>query len=111
MMQIHKPKVTASPPGKYRSFKEFPVLAERYSNTPMFSPYPKDDTAMDTAIIIWNKVISHTCLFQNIIGERDPKFTSALCKNLHNLLGKKSLFSKAYHPQADDLEERMIQTL
>ncbi|MBW0511241.1 hypothetical protein O181_050956 [Austropuccinia psidii MF-1] len=71
----------------------------------------KDDTAMDTAIIIWNKVISHTGLFQNIISDRHPKFPSALWTNLHNLLGTKLSLSTAYHSQTDGLAERMIQTL
>ncbi|MBW0506343.1 hypothetical protein O181_046058 [Austropuccinia psidii MF-1] len=77
----------------------------------MLLPCHKDDTAMDTAIMIWNKVISHTGLFQNIISDRDPKFTSALWTNLHNLFGIKLSFSTAYHPQTDGLAERMIQTL
>ncbi|MBW0583951.1 hypothetical protein O181_123666 [Austropuccinia psidii MF-1] len=66
---------------------------------------------MDTAILIWNKVISHTGIFQNIISDRDPKFTSALLTNLHNLFGSKLSFSTAYHPQTDGLAEIMIQTL
>ncbi|MBW0526194.1 hypothetical protein O181_065909 [Austropuccinia psidii MF-1] len=76
----------------------------------MFLPCHKDDTAIDTAIMIWNKVIDHTGLFQNIISDRDPKFTSALRTNLHNLFGKKLSFSKAYHPQTYGLAEIMIQT-
>ncbi|MBW0512832.1 hypothetical protein O181_052547 [Austropuccinia psidii MF-1] len=66
---------------------------------------------MDTAILIWNRVISHTCLFKNIISDRDPKFKSSLWTNLHKLLGTKLSFSTAYHPQTDGLAERMIQTL
>ncbi|MBW0491964.1 hypothetical protein O181_031679 [Austropuccinia psidii MF-1] len=77
----------------------------------MFLPCHKDDTAMDTAIMIWNKFISHTGLFQNILSDRYPKFTSALWTNLHNLFGAKSPFSKAYHPQAEGLAKRMINTL
>ncbi|MBW0568855.1 hypothetical protein O181_108570 [Austropuccinia psidii MF-1] len=77
----------------------------------MFLPCHKANTAMDTAKIIWNKVIGHTGLFQNIISYRDPKFTSALWTNLHNSFGTKLSFSIAYHPQADGLAERMIQTL
>ncbi|MBW0579153.1 hypothetical protein O181_118868 [Austropuccinia psidii MF-1] len=65
---------------------------------------------MDTALLIWNRVISHTGLFKNIISDRDPKFTSALWTNLHKLLGTRLSFSTAYHPQTDGLEERMIQT-
>ncbi|MBW0537976.1 hypothetical protein O181_077691 [Austropuccinia psidii MF-1] len=77
----------------------------------MVLPCCKDDTAMDTVIMIWNKFVSHTGLFQNIISDRDPKFTSALWTNLHNLFGAKLSLSTAYHSQADGLAERMIQTL
>ncbi|MBW0498685.1 hypothetical protein O181_038400 [Austropuccinia psidii MF-1] len=62
-------------------------------------------------LLIWNRVISHTGLFKNIISDRDPKFTSALWTNLHMLLGTKLSFSTAYHPQTDGSAERMIQTL
>ncbi|MBW0520920.1 hypothetical protein O181_060635 [Austropuccinia psidii MF-1] len=66
---------------------------------------------MDKALLIWNRVISHNVLFRNIISGRDPKFKSALWKNLHKLLGTKISSSTAYHLQTDGLAERMIQTL
>ncbi|MBW0474513.1 hypothetical protein O181_014228 [Austropuccinia psidii MF-1] len=66
---------------------------------------------MDTALLIWNRVISHTGLFKNIISDRDPKFKSALWTNIHSFFGMKLSFSTAYHPQTDGLAERMIQTL
>ncbi|MBW0561830.1 hypothetical protein O181_101545 [Austropuccinia psidii MF-1] len=121
MVQIQEPKspweivhmdwVTALPPGGDRSYNACLVLVYRYSKFPMFLSCHKDNTAMDTAIMIWNKAISHTGLFQNIIIDRDPKFTSALWRNLHNLFGTKLSFSTAYHPQTDGLAEIMIQTL
>ncbi|MBW0579620.1 hypothetical protein O181_119335 [Austropuccinia psidii MF-1] len=121
MIQIQEPKspweivhmdwVTALPPGEDRSYNAFLVLVDRYSKTPMFLPCHKDDTGQDTAIMIWNKVISHTGLFKNMISGRDSKFTSAVWTNIHNLFGTKLSFSTAYHPQTDGLEERMIQTL
>ncbi|MBW0553780.1 hypothetical protein O181_093495 [Austropuccinia psidii MF-1] len=66
---------------------------------------------MDTALFIWNTVISHTGLFENIISDRDSGFTSSLWTNLHKILGTKISFSTAYHPQTEGLAERMIQTL
>ncbi|MBW0523220.1 hypothetical protein O181_062935 [Austropuccinia psidii MF-1] len=73
MIQIQEPKspweivhvdwVTALPPGGDRSHNAGLVLTDRYSKTPIFLPCHKDDTAMDTAIMIWNKAISHTSLF------------------------------------------------
>ncbi|MBW0499314.1 hypothetical protein O181_039029 [Austropuccinia psidii MF-1] len=71
----------------------------------------KDDTAMDKALLIWNRVISHTGLFENILSDREPKFTSALWKKLHMILDTKISFSTGYHQQTDGLAERMIQTL
>ncbi|MBW0554135.1 hypothetical protein O181_093850 [Austropuccinia psidii MF-1] len=103
--------VTALPSGYYRSYNAFLVIVDRYSKKPIFLPCHKDDTAMYTALLIWNRVISHTDLFKNIISDRDPKLTSALWNNLHKLLGTKISFSTAYHPQTDVLAERMIQTL
>ncbi|MBW0473884.1 hypothetical protein O181_013599 [Austropuccinia psidii MF-1] len=50
-------------------------------------------------------------MFRHIAGDRDPKFTSELWKNLHQLFGTKFSFSIAYHPETDVLAERMIQTL
>ncbi|MBW0480397.1 hypothetical protein O181_020112 [Austropuccinia psidii MF-1] len=89
---VHMDWVTALPPGGDRSYNACLVLVDRYSKTPMFLPCHKYDTAMDTAIMMWNKVISHTVLFQNIISDRDPKFTSALWTTLHNIFGTKLSF-------------------
>ncbi|MBW0532703.1 hypothetical protein O181_072418 [Austropuccinia psidii MF-1] len=108
---VHMDWVTALAPGGDRSYNACLVLVDRYIKHPMFLPCHKDDTAMDTSIMIWNKVISHTGLFQNIISDRDPKLTSELWTNLHNLFGAKLLFSTDYHPQTDGLAEKMIQNL
>ncbi|MBW0535571.1 hypothetical protein O181_075286 [Austropuccinia psidii MF-1] len=86
---VHMDWVTALAPGGNRSYNLCLVLVGRYSKTPMFLPCHKDDTAMDTAIMLWNRVIIHTGLFQNIMNDRNPKFTSTLWTNLHNLFGKK----------------------
>ncbi|MBW0590518.1 hypothetical protein O181_130233 [Austropuccinia psidii MF-1] len=46
-----------------------------------------------------------------IISDRDPKFTSEFWTSLYDILGTKLAFSTSYHPQADGLAERMIQTM
>ncbi|MBW0510436.1 hypothetical protein O181_050151 [Austropuccinia psidii MF-1] len=108
---LHMNWVTALPPGGDKSYNACLVIVDRYRKTPIFLPCHKDHTAMDTALLIWNRVISHTGLFKNIISDRDLKFTSGLWTNLHKLLGTKLSFSTAYHPQTDGLAEIMIQTL
>ncbi|MBW0521653.1 hypothetical protein O181_061368 [Austropuccinia psidii MF-1] len=102
MIQIQEPKssweivhmdwVTALPPGGDRCYNACLILFDRFRKTPMFLPFKKDDKSIKIAIMIWNKVISHTGLFQNIISDRDPKVTSALWTNLHNLFRTKLSF-------------------
>ncbi|MBW0545436.1 hypothetical protein O181_085151 [Austropuccinia psidii MF-1] len=103
--------VTGLPPGGDRSYNSCLVIVDRLSKTPIFLPFHKDDTAMDTALVIWNRVISWTGIFTNIISGKDPKFTSAIWTTLHQLFETKLSFSTAYHPQTDGLAERIIQSL
>ncbi|MBW0482673.1 hypothetical protein O181_022388 [Austropuccinia psidii MF-1] len=76
-----------------------------------FLPCHKEDTAMDTALLLWNKIISTCGIPKIIISDRDPKFISEFWTNLYDMLGTKLAFSTTYHPQTDGLEERMIQTM
>ncbi|MBW0486427.1 hypothetical protein O181_026142 [Austropuccinia psidii MF-1] len=117
IIQIQQPKYpwetvhmnwVALPPGGDRNLNACLVLLGRYSKIPIFLPCHRYDTAMEPSTMTWNRVISHTVLLQNIISDRDPKFTSALWLNHHNLFGKKLSFLTAYHPQTDGLSERMI---
>ncbi|MBW0562785.1 hypothetical protein O181_102500 [Austropuccinia psidii MF-1] len=96
---VHMNWVTGLPPGGDKVYNDFLVIVDRFSKTPIFLPFHKDDTAMDTALLIWNRVVSWTGIFTNIISDRNPKFTSALWTNLHQLFGTKLYFSTAYHPQ------------
>ncbi|MBW0550668.1 hypothetical protein O181_090383 [Austropuccinia psidii MF-1] len=103
--------VTELPPSDDKSYNACLVIVDRDRKTPIFLLCHKNDTAMDKALLLWIRDISHTGLFKNIISDTDPKFTSALWTNLHRLFGTKLSFSTAYHPQKDGLAERRIQTL
>ncbi|MBW0560410.1 hypothetical protein O181_100125, partial [Austropuccinia psidii MF-1] len=108
---VHMDWVTGLTPGGDRSYSSCLVIVDRFGKTEIFLPCHKADTAMDTALLIWYRVVSWTGILTNIISDRDPKFTSALWTNLNQLFGTKLSFSTAYHPQTDGLAERMIQTL
>ncbi|MBW0552048.1 hypothetical protein O181_091763 [Austropuccinia psidii MF-1] len=88
---VHMDWVTGLPQGSDRSDNACLVIVYRFSKTPIFLPCRKDETAMDTALLIWNRVVSWNDIFTNIISDRDHKLT--------------------YHPQTDGLAEKMIQTL
>ncbi|MBW0464029.1 hypothetical protein O181_003744 [Austropuccinia psidii MF-1] len=66
---VHMDWVTCLPSGGDRSFIAFLVIVDSFSKTPIFLPSHKADNAMDTALLIWNRVISWTGIFTNIISE------------------------------------------
>ncbi|MBW0587472.1 hypothetical protein O181_127187 [Austropuccinia psidii MF-1] len=103
--------VTSIPPSGDKSYNSCLVIVDRYSKTPILLPSHNNDTAMDTALLLWSRGISHTGLFANIISDIDPKFTSALLTNLHRLFETKLSFGTAYHPQTDGLAETIIPAL
>ncbi|MBW0543391.1 hypothetical protein O181_083106 [Austropuccinia psidii MF-1] len=90
---VHTDWVSALQPGGDKGYNACLVIFDRYSKTPIFLPCHKDETAINTAVLIWNTAIRHTGLFKNIISHRDPRFTSALWSNLNKLLGTKLSFS------------------
>ncbi|MBW0526795.1 hypothetical protein O181_066510 [Austropuccinia psidii MF-1] len=49
---FHMDWVTGLPPGGDKSYNSFPVIVDRFSKTPIFLPCNKDNTAMDTALLI-----------------------------------------------------------
>ncbi|MBW0501519.1 hypothetical protein O181_041234 [Austropuccinia psidii MF-1] len=108
---VHVYWVPALPPSGDKSYNSCLVIVDRYSKTPILLPFHKDDNSMDTALLLWSRVIFHTGLFKNIISDRYFKLTYALWTNLHRFFGTKLSFSSAYHPQTDGLAERMIQIL
>ncbi|MBW0490010.1 hypothetical protein O181_029725 [Austropuccinia psidii MF-1] len=108
---VHMDWVTGLPPGGDKSYNYFLVIVDRLSKILIFLPCHKYDTDIDTALLIWNRVVSWTGIFTNIISDQDPKFTSALWTKFNQLFGRNLSFSTAYHPQTDGLAERKIRTL
>ncbi|MBW0522348.1 hypothetical protein O181_062063 [Austropuccinia psidii MF-1] len=88
MIKIQKPSspweichwdwVSGIPPRGDRSYNSCLVIVEIFSKTPIFSPCHNNYTFMDIALLIWDRVVSWTGIFKNIIGDRYPKFNSAL---------------------------------
>ncbi|MBW0583216.1 hypothetical protein O181_122931 [Austropuccinia psidii MF-1] len=54
---VHMDWGTGLPPGGDKSYNACLVIVDRFSKTPIFLPCHKDDTATDTALLIWNRVV------------------------------------------------------
>ncbi|MBW0486702.1 hypothetical protein O181_026417 [Austropuccinia psidii MF-1] len=103
--------VTALPPSGGKSHNACLVIVYRYRKTPIFLPFHQYGTAMDTDLLLWNRVISHTGSFMNIISDRNPNFKFALWTKRHRLFGTKLSFPTESNPQADGLADRVSQNL
>ncbi|MBW0488480.1 hypothetical protein O181_028195 [Austropuccinia psidii MF-1] len=103
--------VTGLVPGGKENFNAYLIIVDRFSKSMRCLPCHKEDTAMDTALLFWNNIISTCGVPKIIIIDRDPKFTSEFWTNMYEMLGTKLAFSTAYHPQKDGLAGRMIKTM
>ncbi|MBW0497922.1 hypothetical protein O181_037637 [Austropuccinia psidii MF-1] len=98
------------PKGK-ENFNACLIIVDRLRKSMRLLPRHKEDTAMDTALLSWNIIISTCGVPKIIISDGDQKFTSGFWTNLYDMLGTKLAFSTAYHPKTDSLAERMTQTM
>ncbi|MBW0471490.1 hypothetical protein O181_011205 [Austropuccinia psidii MF-1] len=103
--------VTGPTPGGKENCNSCSIIVDRFRKSMRCLPCHKEETAMDTALLFWNNIISTCGVPKIIISDRDPKFTSEFWTNLYDMLGAKLVFSKDYHPQTDGLAERMIQKM
>ncbi|MBW0474914.1 hypothetical protein O181_014629 [Austropuccinia psidii MF-1] len=72
--------VTGLPPGGDRSYNSCLVIVDRFNKTAIFFPCYNDYKAMDSSLLIWNRVVYWNGIFTKIINQRDPKLTPALWK-------------------------------
>ncbi|MBW0501704.1 hypothetical protein O181_041419 [Austropuccinia psidii MF-1] len=103
--------ITGLVPGGKENFNSFLIIVDRLCKSVRCLPCHKEDTAKDTALFFCSNIISTCAVPKIIISDRDPKFTSGFWTNFYDILCTKLAFSTAYHPQTDDLAERMIQKM
>ncbi|MBW0548657.1 hypothetical protein O181_088372 [Austropuccinia psidii MF-1] len=83
--------VTGPVPGGKENFNSCLIKADRFSKSMRCLPCHKEDTAIDTALLFWNNIISSYEVPKIIISDRDPKFTSEVWTNLYDMLGKNAV--------------------
>ncbi|MBW0463444.1 hypothetical protein O181_003159 [Austropuccinia psidii MF-1] len=67
--------VTGLVPGGKESVNACLIIVDRFSKSIRFLPFHKEETAIDTALLFWNNIISTCGVPKIIISDRDPKFT------------------------------------
>ena len=87
------------------------VVVDRFTKMGHFIPLTGESSAKDCANAFLKNVWKLHGLPDEIISDRDTKWTSEFWKNLGEIMGIKRNLSTAFHPQSDGQTERLNQTL
>ena len=80
------------------------IVVDRLTKMAHFIPTTTKITTKQTAELF----LRHVFHSDNIISNRDPKFTSHFWRSLHKILGINLLMSTTEHPQIDGQSETMV---
>jgi hypothetical protein len=83
------------------------VFIDRLSKMVHLVPTKTTVTGAQTAQLFFDHVFKHHGLPNDIVTDRDSRFTSHFTKELLRLLGTKQCMSTAFHPQSDGQTERI----
>ncbi|CAH9133677.1 unnamed protein product [Cuscuta epithymum] len=83
------------------------VIVDRFSKYGVFVAAPDSCPAEVTAELFFKNVVKPFGLPEDIISDRDSRFTGRFWTALFKILGSDLKFSIAYHPQTEGQTERM----
>ena len=86
-------------------------FVERFSKMTHLVPVDAPITAAETSVHFIDTVFRQRGLPDNIVSNRNPRFTSAFWMSLFEMLGTESLMSTAAHPETDGQTELVNRVL
>ena len=87
------------------------LVADRLTKRLVLIPAEKSITGAGAARLFVQRVFREHGLPRVIISDRDPRFTGAFWRQLHQMLGTRLMMSTANHPQTDGQSERSLRTV
>jgi hypothetical protein len=87
------------------------VVVDRMGKMAHFIPCHSTDDAPAIAQRYVDNIVKHHGIPDEIVSDRDPKFTSRFWKDLFNILGTKLSLSTSAHPETDGQTERTNRSL
>ena len=88
-----------------KGFDSIMAVVDRVSKMAHFVPMQDIAMAQEVGRLYFNKVVKHYGMQENIISDRDPKFTSCSWRALWKKLGTELKMSTTFRPQIDGQTE------
>ncbi|KAK3036585.1 hypothetical protein RJ639_031202 [Escallonia herrerae] len=82
------------------------VVVDRFSKYASFIATPKYCSAEDTTQLFFKYVVKYWGMPQDIVGDRDSRFTGNFWTELFKLFGSQLSMSSSYHPESGGQTER-----
>ena len=95
----HRPKTK-------KGYDSLLVVVDYLTNMLILRPTHSTATAMDTAKIFFDSVVTAHGMPRAIVSDRDTKFTSTFCREVFKTMGTTLAMSSGFHPQTDGQIER-----
>ena len=87
------------------------VVVDKLTKYAHFIATTAEVTALEVASLLFRHIVGRFGLPSQLVGDRDPRWTSAVWKVLSQLFGTKLALSTSKHPQTDGQTEVMNQHL
>ena len=107
-MEEHRVDFILGLPGKLDSIM---TVIDRLSRMAHFIPCSSTLTAEGCANLLIDRVVKYHGVPEEVVSDRDPKFTSAFWASVCEALGIRRMMSTAAHPQTDGATERCNGTI
>lgn len=92
---------------KVKGMSSIMVVVDMFSKYVVFMVVPHAYSTKAAVDLLYKNVINHFRLSDDIVSDKDARFTGRFCTCMFCLLGCKLNFSTANHPQIDDQTERV----
>ena len=90
---------------KVEGFESVLVVVDRFSKYVVFIPAPSECPADEAARIFFSNVVKHFGMPEDIVSDRDTRFTGRFWVELFKMWGTECKFSTVNHPQTDGQTE------
>ena len=92
---------------KMQGYRSILVVVDRFSKYAVFILTPHECAAKEVGRLFFNDVAKYFGILEDIVSDKDSRFTGKSWVDLFKMIGAKFKFSTTNHPQTDEQTKRV----